>query len=466
MKVPTGIHYNAKKQTASGIQSVKLREVLERAQFLSFFFAIVFGAYAFTSIEFIQKFSPSTTLIANFIERLFLHVIPFLCLGQFLKCSKISDIKKFIIWSISYSLLLFSAGLVFIWPIALNGNPEIMPYIQSANNYLFSFPYVVLAPPGIFLYLFTGIISIIFVLPLFVVTYLSGDMVIFKLVMNDSVFTIISGIIMSKLIDSLRTKIAVLEEERNDVAKKFLGPVVSEAIYEKKSWLLKKIRCKGFVVSIDIRDSTELSKKYQEKWLDFRSQYFSAVGRLVLRYHGHVQKTIGDCHIINFGIMNEDRDLSDIPGLEHELALSEDRRLQDASRDAFQCLEGIVTEFQELASQCFPSDALRLGAGIDKGQLERAIHGDSSAMLELDINGDPVNCCSRLQDYSKELVTNFDSGSSLLVISPFASDYLPDLSCYRKVETISKPIRNYPQMKWILVREFKQAKVKDLSKAC
>ncbi len=286
----------------------------------------------------------------------------------------------------------------------------------------------------------------------------AGDNTVANTIISDLLFLEASAVIGAITIYRTRLKVTILEIEREVEASKFLGPAVSKAIFENKQDILERQVRKGFVISIDVRDSTELQKKYGQQWLAFRKEYFGLVSKAVDFFGGYVQKTMGDCHVINFGVMDDVIDLSDVPGLERENAEVDEKRLQSASDAAMECIERVFTGFQKLARRHFPGEIVRIGAGIDKGEMERGIQGDRGT-LELDINGDPVNCASRLQEYSKALSKSFDTNSSVVLLSPFASDYITEqsLSLYKRVSTDGKPVRNYPGIKWVLAREFKEA---------
>ena len=278
-------------------------------------------------------------------------------------------------------------------------------------------------------------------------------------VLNDSLIAFAASIFLSRSVDKLRCSLAKLELEKETEASKFLGPVLSKAIFENEAQRLKHIRCQGLVISIDIRDSTELQKKYRADWLTFRREYFAVASRLVGKHSGYIQKTVGDAHVINFGVMDYGVDLSDIPGIETDLARAEERRIVRASENAFSFLEEFFTETGRLATRHFPKDRVLLGAGIDRGILERGIQGDATQSLELDVNGDAVNCSSRLQEYSKIFLKDFPE-SSILVVSPYAADFLNDLRHFKRIPTLSNPIRNYSLIKWVLVRSFEQRESK------
>ena len=103
----------------------------------------------------------------------------------------------------------------------------------------------------------------------------------------------------------------------------------------------------------------------------------------------------------------------------------------------------------------FPKEKIRLGAGIDRGFVQCGAHGDVSHR-EFDINGEPVNCSNRLQEYTKALSSELGLEGSVLVISPYTADYIEDYSAFKRISTEKSPIRNFPLIKWVLVREFSQ----------
>lgn len=435
------------------VAALAFKDAVDRARLLSYVFSALFGGYGLTSLGFLRKFVPELTLWSNVWPRILLTSIPLLALGAFMKSGRVSDRAKLLLWITAFSIIFHMAAWIHVWPAALHGSADILTYVDAPNVYLFAVIYCFITPPASAVIPFTAILSALFVLPLFSVAYLSGDPIVFTHLLNDSVLALGASIALSRVIDGVRLRLLRLETEREQEASKFLGPVLSKAIFENESERLKTVRCKGFVVSVDIRDSTELNQSLGDAWLAFRKDYFAMVSQCVSRNGGYIQKTVGDCHVINFGIMDYGADLTDIPGIEHELARAEELRLQRASDQAFACLDELFQRFGRLARERFPDLELRLGAGIDKGWVERAVQGDGS-QFELDVNGTPVNCSNRLQEYSKALRNDFGWDGSMLVISPFASDYLGELSAYQRVETQGRPVRNFPTIGWVLVRRY------------
>jgi class 3 adenylate cyclase len=439
------------------IQEALLADAVWRAMLFSFFLVLVFTAYGFTSHDFLIRFNPNIPLWQNLWQRVLFNSLPMFLIGAYLKWGKASYRVKLIAWMIGFSIVFHVGAWINVWQVLLKGNPIILTYVHAANVYLFAFCYVFVSPPGKYLWLFTGVLSCIFVGPLFAMAHFGGDITILKLTVNDTVFTIVSGLAGSQMIQTLRSRIAILEIEREEQAVKFLGPLVSKAIYKNQAELLTDWKGTAFVASLDIRNSTELQSKYGDQWLKFRKEYFREVSKIVSAHEGYIQKTVGDAHIIDFGILDYNPDLSDIPEIEKELATAEEKRLIRASEFAFSSLHQIFERFYEIALRHFPSEEMALGAGLDKGPVERHVQGHSEHHLELDVNGAPVNCSSRLQDYAKFLSMGKDKATSILVVSPFATDYLPadQLAEFTRRETSKAPIRNFPEIRWVLAREFR-----------
>lgn len=442
------------------VHTLILNDCIERTGTLSFVFSILFAIYGFTSISFIQKLDPNITLLSNIIPRIIFNTIPFLLLGIYLKKSKATDGVKLIIWVSSFSTILHVTAWIHIWPISLNRSAEVLPLVNAANLFLIAIVYSVVAPPARYFLIFSVIFITIFVVPLVVIAYFSKDLAIFKLILNDTSCAMLSSMYTGKMIDTLRCQVIKLKVEKESEARQFLGNYLSDAIFKNKRHLLNKIECEGFVVCMDVRNSTYLLQNFTKQWLGFQEAYFELFKQEVQRFSGYIQKTTGDCHIINFGVMDYGVSLADIPGIENELARAEERRLLRASRNVFNFLDHIIPKFELMALSHIPERNIHLGVGVDKGILERAIKGGS-----LDVNGDPVNCSERLQSYSKKIRELEELNCSLVVISPFASDYLENCNELMRIQTNDFPIPNYPGIKWVLVKSFQYAQTQMLKQA-
>jgi class 3 adenylate cyclase len=431
-----------------------LKDSLGRLEILSYVLAAIFSVYGFNSLEFIARFHPGLTLWGNVWPRLLVGTLPFLVLAGYLRKSSQQQGTKLMTWLVSFSVIFHASSWIYVWPIALTGAGSILTYVQPANVFLVAIVFATAAPPMRYLIAFSASLVAFIYVPLLTIAYLSGDAVVFRLIFNDSLIALGCSIAVSKIIDRLRMKVAELEFEKQRAASKFLGPVVSKAIFSDEKKHLEKVRCKGFVVSIDIRDSTHLLQKHKERWLEYRADYFKLVSRLASAHSGYIQKTAGDSHIVNFGIMDYGVDLSDIPGIETDLSRAEEKRLQRASDSAFAFMSALFQMNHELSSRFFPGAPVALGAGMDQGWVERGLQGDAEHNLELDVNGEPVNCSSRLQEYAKSLKERLSLDGSIFVVSPYACDYLRNTDHFSRMVTEGYPIRNYAQIRWVLIRTY------------
>lgn len=454
---------NLPKKQAAAIQAALLDDSVRRATIFSFLLVIVFTAYGFTSYDFLIRFRPSLSLWGNLWQRILLNSLPMLSLGLYLRYANASNQFKIIVWMLCFCIVFHVGAWINVWPILLEGKPSILTYVHAANVYLFAFCYIFVSPPGRYLWLFTGLLFLLFVGPLFVIGYVGNDPVILKLTINDTLFTVISGLAGSQMIQSLRKKLARFEIEKEEQAEKFLGPIVSEAIYGNRSELLSDWRGVALVATLDIRESTELQHKHGAVWLEFRRAYFNAVSGIVSKHQGYIQKTVGDSHIIDFGILDYQPDLSDIPGLEGELASAEERRLKKARDNAFTALTEIYEDFIRLSNEFFPGEKLCLGGGVDEGMVERHLQGDFKHRIELDVNGVPVNCSARLQEYSKRVLIAEGITESILVVSPSASSGIGPINAetYIRFQTGENPIRNFSEIAWVMYRVFLTQKHSD-----
>jgi class 3 adenylate cyclase len=446
------------------IEERTLGDSIDRAIFFSKLLAPVYFFYGFTSHEFLVRFDETISLWSNIWPRLIFNVIPTLLLSWFTKNSQLSNTKKLIFWSIGFATIFHIGAWIHVWPLALDGHPEILTYVHAANIFLFAFAYLVVTPPRSFIISFSVILTLILVVPLLLVAYAAGDAVIFRLTLNDCIFTITSAIFISITIDRLRSRLAFLELQREEAAKMYLSPVVSKAIFEGKKELLAERKQKGFIVSMDIRSSTPLQNEYRDDWLKFRKAYFREVSIIIAKYRGYLQKTVGDRHVFSFGVVDPDIDLSDIEGIETELKFAEERRLRGVSDRAFGCLNEIFEKVVTLGPQFIPQTTIRIGAGIDKGEVVCGVQGDEDTGLEFDINGASVNLSDRLEAFGKSISHLFNQDESILIVSPFASDYLSEeaLRHYHRVSLddprVKSGIRDFPGVRWILARTWPHAK--------
>jgi class 3 adenylate cyclase len=423
---------------------------------------IIAFVYGFTSFNYLHRFDPHLTLWANVWPRIVFSSLPMVVSALVLKRMAVSDRTKLFLWIIIYSIIFNFTAWIHVWPIALNGRPEVLSYVNSANVYLFAFTFLTVAPPVRYLIPFTLILVLIFVFPLFVVAYLAGDPVIFRLLVNDSTATILSGACLSAIIQGVRMRLAAIEIEREDEARKFLGPIVSSAIYEQNRGILQEKTIKGFTVSLDICGSTLLQNEYRSRWTDFHKEFSRFVRAAVAKHKGYIQKTVGDRYVISFGVLDELVEASDVRGVGTESPPSADARLRRVSESTFACIDEILSQIVVIGKRFIPERMINARAGVDRGLLICGISGEGSTGLEFDINGVPVNCSDRLEKFSKNYLEKNPSDGSILVISPSASDYMGDLSPFKRVQLNATSgvcdagivVKEFPQIQWVLIKNY------------
>ena len=104
-----------------------------------------------------------------------------------------------------------------------------------------------------------------------------------------------------------------------------------------------------------------------------------------------------------------------------------------------------------------------VGAGLDYGKVEVLITGDTTFRKELDIDGEVIVRATRLEAYSKLLISKFDGTSSYLVIN---SKLIKDPIKFPNLKTMltnvpDLAIRDYPEIHSIYFRQWKHRRVRD-----
>jgi class 3 adenylate cyclase len=437
---------------ADKIYASCLKEAVVRAGLLCLFFSFMFGFYGIMSAQFLRGFDANISTFSNTWPRVLLNTFPLLLLGLYLRKGKASDGKKMALWSLFFPLMLHVAAWVHVWPTALHGHPQVLAYVDAANIYLITLLYTVAAPPGPYIALLTAGLTLLFAVPLFLVAHLSHDVSIFKLILNDTLSGMAAGVLISILVLRLRQRIAGLELKHEDEASKFLGATVSKAIFEERKELLETRTGTGFLLCTDVRGYTGLVRNSPRALVvRFMEEYFKLLSEAVGNYGGCVHKTVGDGHIISFGLMDYEADLADIPDLVDEDRKARLNRQRALAKNAFLCFEKIVLGAQYLA-KVHQLPEVRISGALDYGDVEIKVVGDSLYRKELDLYGDTVIRCARLQAHTKVIADKFNPGASLLVVSPTAVNFAASPSDLTAISTQEHPVRDFPEIKQILVQ--------------
>jgi len=176
------------------------------------------------------------------------------------------------------------------------------------------------------------------------------------------------------------------------------------------------------VMFVDLRGFTRLSdQKFPYDVVYILNNYFQAMGDVILRHGGQVDKFLGDGILAYFGLDTD-------PRIGCREALAAARAMAEALGELNQRLANVL------------SAPLQLGIGLHFGDLVLGEIGTWDKR-QLTIIGDTVNTASRLESLNKKL------GSQLVVSSRTAALAGADLSRLRQVEVtprgLSEPMRVY-----------------------
>ena len=431
------------------------QEAAERAAVLSLGCAAVFAVLGFTSYGFLSSTDPQITLIDNLWPRLLFNSIPWILFGNWLKKSKIKNSLKIRGYFLFSCLMFDIAGSIYVWPLALRGHHEVILYVSQANGAYFFGLLAAFAPPRKHLkFCVISFVLIIFI-PLSLVTYLSGNRITFNAIVNDTIFVLATATTIGFFAARLFERLAKFEILKQLEAQKFLGKEVYSAIFQEKRENFEDETKHGYVGFIDIRESTYYTNQHPEQWEAFQKAWSKLSSEIVSKSGGNLLKTGGDSLLITFGLFEETPDLSDLPGIENELQEAEARRWRMLTDSCIQCMEQITLAAHKLGAEYFPEKPIRIGIGVDRGPIKKGLRG-SDHRLELDIWGDRVNCASRLEAFCKVVGLGCDPQSSVMVLSPFATDHLRDLVGYVRVPVAENGIKDFPGIRWVLAREFRR----------
>lgn len=425
--------------------------VVNRMTNLSLLFVGVFFAYSFTSLSFIQVFDPSVHWFDNTWPRVLFNVIPLLSLYLFFRAKEPSSELKMWVWAIGLPLIFSAACMVNVWRIMLEGKGDIYLYVHSANTFILVTSIVVVSPPMRIVAAQMASFALLLVAPIGYIMHSTGKMELLKFSMGDYMIAIPVVVILGNTIYRLRYKIARLDMRTKKQATAFLGAPIARAIYENKAELLADRKAYAIVMQMDIRSFTAFyNSNDQAKVKRFMVDYHSLVGREIGRFGGYLHKSVGDSHIISFGAIENEDLLGIVPA--EELHIVEEKRKASYARMAESAWEAIARQFEALKERHGVADPIAIGAAIDYGEVEVRVQGDESYRRELDIDGNVLIRCARLEEFTKDVRKHHDLTGSLLVVSPELELSVP---LYRFISLNTSAIgsvRDYPEVKKVLCR--------------
>lgn len=433
-----------------------LKGVVSRASIICFLYAISFGLYAFTSFEFLHHFDPSLTLFENTWPRILFNVLPFVAMGFYFRDYQSRPSLKAWIWAVGMPVIFVCACLIHVWPLIWNGWSDLYLYVHAANLFVIATTFIVVSPPPRLMLTQASIFVTVFLVPVGYLLLRSDAKNIFSMAMGDFFIAFSVTIYSSYMVFRLRNKIAILDLRMKKAASPFLGVALTEAIYKQRTELLQNRRARATILKIDIRGYTEFYRKNDQEFVrGFMTGYHGIVSRFVGQTGGYWHKSIGDGQLASYGAMNPETDLSDVPGIEAEVAAAERRKGQDQFDRALMATASISEQFEKLKEEFDVKDELSLGMAIARGDVEIRVQGDGEHRMELDIDGEVVLRCSRLETYTKTIQKELKVKASVVVLSPELSEFA-DSSSFKPWSTITpdRQVRSFPEIALVHFRVF------------
>lgn len=178
------------------------------------------------------------------------------------------------------------------------------------------------------------------------------------------------------------------EKIKNAMSKYISDDIMSEIIQNIDDVTLGGKRADVTILFADIRGFTTISEMYEpEEVSKILNNYFSEMIPIVNKYHGVLNKFIGDAILAVFG--------DPIPNENHAI-------------NAVLCADEMIKKVEELhkdwAIKGLPS--LNIGVGINTGDVFAGNIG-SNTRMEYTVIGDAVNVASRIESFNKIYKTKF-----------------------------------------------------------
>jgi len=434
-----------------------LREVNRRQTVLAFIFCLAFGFYGFSSFPVIRSFMPELTLWDNVWPRLLLNSVPYFLLAWMTHKRILSDRLSAHIGMFAIPFIFMLACMIHVWPLMSHGHSGLYGFVHGPNVFIFVITLLVLSPPTVFLVQLVSGFLVFFGLPVIFILWKGDSIDLLRIFVSDLIVMVPVTFFLARKIHRMQRRLAVAEHDLKQRVKPFLGQYVASALYENRHDLLRDRKTQGLILSLDIRGFSRLMRDLGPVELnEFLRLYYALIGRIVQAYGGHVHKSMGDGHLISFGVMDLP-DLSDIPDLAEALAQAEERRKNELYAHALQAFFAIEKDFIGLLQQ-FPrlsAEGLGLGAGMAFGDVHLAIYGDEAHKREFEISGETVVLSSRLEQYTKVLRAS-NSSWQLGFFSVLITDVLPAvlhkeaaLRVWTDHKVLREPIPDFPQVESI-----------------
>lgn len=453
--------FNFSEHDVRQINNMLDKGVMSRASNNFFLLALLFSIYGFMSAGIISKFDNQVTVWANTWPRILFNGIPFLALGLFFRKQKGNEFRNSIIWAISQPLIFVAACCVHVWPIMYDGQTEIYKYFHAANMFIITFGITFVAPSRTIMIAHVSSYAVFFLAPLLYITRADQDLS--SMIVNDFACMTLGACVAGHFTYRLRQKVAFMDAQIKSTLTPFVGSTVASAIYNQSLETLNNRKSFGLILSMDLRGYTQfLHNNSRDLTSAFMKEYHFLVSTSVGNFNGFLHKTAGDSHLISFGLMDESPSLNDIPELRFELVRADTNKAKVFVEKAIQMFHELIEKYEQLKVKYDIADDLRIGAALAAGTMEIQIQGNKNYRQEVNIDGETIVRCSRLESYTKLLMSVVAPDSSMLILSP---EIIENLKCEVTSEewTIDNKefsVRDYPELKKIYFLRWQKANQK------
>lgn len=422
-----------------------LKGVAERSATLFLVFGIGSLLYGFQTISFLRLFDTNITLLSNVWPRILLSSAP--CFVIYFLQKKISQSTnlKILLWAIGFPIIYLINCMIYVWPIIYSGQTQAYLYFHAANMFCITLSFIMVAPNLKYFAIHFFSLVLTFFVPLLYL--LKNDSSILSLFLNDSLSSLAISYICATFLYSLRKKLLCYDIKFKDAIKPFLGNSLVNAISTETLDKLSKHKANGIILSMDLRGFTNFIKSYDKEITSaFMKDYHNLITDSFLKQGGHLHKSNGDGHILSFGVMDI-ADLSDIASIQTEVEEADERRIATYLEKIDHAFPLFINGFHQLLNKYNLPNILKIGAGLDIGQIRLILHGDLNTKMELDIEGEVIIRSTRLEAYSKVLNKNVHDGSSFLTLTNEAFAYLQKNTYTQWITSDSDlKIRDYPNI--------------------
>src|SRR6266446_784208 len=184
-----------------------------------------------------------------------------------------------------------------------------------------------------------------------------------------------------------RNETAREKTQMMEIFSRCVSPQVAEELWQKRDALsLAGERRVVTIIFTDIRNFTTLSEgSSSEIVVEWLTEYFSRMNKIVTRHGGHISKFIGDGLMIVFGAPIG-------------------RTPKEEARSAVDCGLAMLSEVEQINSDWRNSGRpeIHIGVGIHTGEATCGVVG-SEQRMEYTVIGDTVNLAARLESKTKDL---------------------------------------------------------------